>query len=472
MRSNSLAFIFVLGVAAVLRVLRMHVRWDEITLAYAAYAEPLTIAMADGHPTALIGHWIGLHPPLWGVIHAAFELVAPVPWVWMGFSAACSLGAVWIVGRHAGWIAALVLATAPVHLLDAAEVNNYPLAALAMAILIATARGPWLGLAVAAVFAAWAHLLTLVAAGAVVIWRALSLRAEERTRLLGAFTLGVLPIVGGALRLMGKGSTWAQPDVPFEAWLELVATTIGPEGLLLAPLVVLGLRGADRVAWVSLVGALLLSVGLDAAAAHQRPYLGIVAPAAAVAIGRIAGRHRWLMVSVAVICTVRGARFAEADAERFNRVLDDLSVTRGIDVALDETDHGDTVWLVSPALQTDDDKTASSGVFWRMRPWLSTPIARPVSFEYKDYRYGHPRGFDGRTIHTSTELYEEPFDHIARETLSRDQRLLVVIYDHSPATGLVDRIERVLQPYAVAWQDVGSDRGLGRDKVAIVTGLK
>ena len=49
---------------------------------------------------------------------------------------------------------------------------------------------------------------------------------------------------------------------------------------------------------------------------------------------------------------------------------------------------------------------------------------------------------------------------------------VVVIYDHSPATGLVERIERVLQPYMVSWKDVGEDRGLGRDKVAIVTGLR
>ena len=162
------------------------------------------------------------------------------------------------------WVAGLVLATAPVHLLDAAEVNNC--SALAMALLIATARGPWLGLAAAAVFAAWAHLLTLVAAGAVVLWRSLSVRSAHRNRLLGAFTLGVLPIVGGAMRLMGKGSTWSQPDVPFEAWLELVGATIGPEGLVLAPLSCSGFAGRTAC-WLALVGALLLSVGFDAAAA-------------------------------------------------------------------------------------------------------------------------------------------------------------------------------------------------------------
>ena len=472
MRSNSLALTLVIVAAAGLRLLRMHVRWDEITLAYAAYAEPLVTAMADGHPTALLGHWIGLHPPLWGVIQAAFEIVAPIPWVWMGFSAACSLAAVWVVGRHAGWVAALVLATAPVHLLDAAEVNNYPMAALSMALLVVAARGSWLALAGAAVFAAWAHLLTLVAAGAVVVWRALRLRPADRNRLIGAFTLGVLPIVGGALRLMGKGSTWSQPDVPIGAWVALVGSPIGPEGLLLAALVIQGRRGPARVIWLALVGALVLSVGFDAAAAHQRPYLGIVAPAAAVAIGQISHRHRWLLLAVTLICVVRGARFGEADFRRFGEVVDDLSSVRGVDEALEGTQSGDTLWLVSPALQTDDDKTASSSVFWRMRPWLSTPIAWPVTFEYKDYRYGHPRYVDGRIVHTSTELYEAPFDHVARATLEQGQQVVVVIYDHSPATGLVERIERVLQPYVVTWRDVGEDRGLGRDKVAIVTGLR
>ena len=79
MRSNSLALIPVLILAALLRLLRMHVRWDEITLAYSAYAEPVTQALIDGHPTALLGSWIGLHPPLWGVIHGLMEVIVPVP---------------------------------------------------------------------------------------------------------------------------------------------------------------------------------------------------------------------------------------------------------------------------------------------------------------------------------------------------------------------------------------------------------
>ena len=300
MRSNSLALIAVLGVAAALRALRMHVRWDEITLAYAAYAEPLTTAMADGHPTALIGHWIGLHPPLWGVIHAAFELVAPLPWAWMGFSAACSVGAVWVVGRHAGWVAALVLATAPVHLLDGAEVNNYPMAALAMALLIATARGPWLGLAAAAVFAAWAHLLTS-AAGAVVVWRSLSVRSH-RNRLWA-------PSPSGCFRLSAvRCDSWARaahgPSRMYPSrrgWLQ--GATIGPEAWC-------SRSGRARFAGDRVLGrssARLLG-RTDAAAAHQRPYLGIVAlqprsPSAGCWATPMADGGG------AVVCLVRGAHW-------------------------------------------------------------------------------------------------------------------------------------------------------------------
>ena len=468
MRSNSLALIPVLILAALLRLLRMHVRWDEITLAYSAYAEPVTQALIDGHPTALLGSWIGLHPPLWGVIHGLMEMVAPIPWVWMGFSSLCSLGAVYLVGRSGGWVPALVLATAPVHLLDAAEVNNYPLASLAVAALVVTARGPWIGLALAAVFAAWTHLLTGVAAVAVVVWRAWALRTVDRRALLGTVFLGLLPILGGALRLMGEGSTWAQPDGSLLVWLSMVAETVGYEGLVLAPLVLLGLSGASRVAWLALGLALVTAVGFDAAAAHQRPYLGLLAPAAALAVGMAVRRRRWLVPVVLILCTVRAARFASDDIQRIQGIVSDLRVERGVDFALSGAEPGDTLWLVAPALQADDDKTASSSVLWRLRPWLQMPMIGQDQFEYKDYRYGQPRLVSGVRVHSSTELYEAPFDHMAQLAHQAGAKVWVVVYDHQPATGLLQRIERVLQPYDVTWSEVGEDHGLGVDRVGLV----
>ena len=72
MRANSSALIPILIVAFLLRLLRMHVRWDELTLAYAAYPEPLTQALEQGHPTALLGSWVGLYKPSATVLVSSF----------------------------------------------------------------------------------------------------------------------------------------------------------------------------------------------------------------------------------------------------------------------------------------------------------------------------------------------------------------------------------------------------------------
>ncbi len=156
MRTHSSAILgLALLIGAGLRALRVGVRWDELTLAYAAYMAPLAESLQAGHPTALVGDWIGLHPPLYGTLFAVLEVLWPVPLVWLAFSALASLGAVAVVGRVGGPMAALVLATAPVHLMDSAEVNNYPMASLAVALLIWSASRTWPWLAAAAVLAAW-----------------------------------------------------------------------------------------------------------------------------------------------------------------------------------------------------------------------------------------------------------------------------------------------------------------------------
>ncbi|MGB0639316.1 MAG: hypothetical protein ACPGTU_08290 [Myxococcota bacterium] len=447
MRANTSALIPVLIFATFLRVLRMAVRWDELTLAYAAYAEPLTRSLVEFHPTALIGHWVGLHPPLHGVLHAVTEVFAPIPILWMGMSVLMSLLTVYIVGRHAGWIAALVIATAPVVLLDAAEVNNYPMASLALACVLATARGHWIWFVVSVVFAGWSHLLAGVGAIGVVLWRIWTGSPAERGPIFAWVIIGMLPIVGGVLRLMGLGSTWSQPDVDLLIWLSMIADTIGVEGLVLGPLVVWGLKDSVRAGWLVMGAALLFAVAMGAAAAHQRPYLGLFAPFAALAIAQAVRRKAWILYLVVPLCLCRGIRFGAQDMARVGEIQSDLQTERGIDFALANAQVGDTVWLVSPALEADDDKTAMSPVLWRLRPWLSMPIGRPVDFEYKDYRYGQPREWNGLMIHSSTELDAASFDHVAGARFETGGRLWVVVYDYSPATGLIQRLERVLQPY-------------------------
>ena len=468
MRANPLAFIAILIGALLLRVLRMSVRWDELTLAYAAYPEPLTQALDQGHPTALLGTWVGLHPPLWGTLHAITELVAPIPWVWMGTSVLFSIAAVAIVGRAGGLAAALVLASAPVHLLDAAEVNNYPMASCLIAAMFWAARAPWPFLVIVVVAAGWTHLLAGLVGIAVVIWRLWTGAASERWPMIVWSVLGLLPVAAGAFRLMGEGSTWAQPDVPLLEWAQMITAAVGIEGLVMAPLVMIGLSGAVRVGWSTLAIGLVVAVMTGAAAAHQRPYLGLVAPIAALAIGNTVQRFPRLMIVVLLLCGVRSARFAADDLERISGVRDDLTVLRAVDVVLGDAEPGDTIWMVSPALQADDDKTATGEVMWRFRPWTAMPIARPVDFEYKDYRYGQPRTWRGHTIHTSTELDPAAFDHVATTVLDEGHRVWIVLYDYAPATGLLERISHVLQPYDVEWSEVGQDRGLGADQMIAV----
>ena len=72
-----------------------------------------------------------------------------------------------------------------------------------------------------------------------------------------------------------------------------------------------------------------------------------MAPVAAVAIGAAVQRRPWMMVVVAILCTVRGARFAADDVARFRTIIADLATVRGVDVALEEAAPGDTVWLVT-----------------------------------------------------------------------------------------------------------------------------
>jgi len=153
-------------------------------------------------------------------------------------------------------------------------------------------------------------------------------------------------------------------------------------------------------------------------------------------------------------------------------VMDDLSTERSVDLAIANAEEGDTIWLVSPALQTDDDKTATGEVMWRFRPWHTMAIARPVSFEYKDYRYGQPRSWNQVTLHSSTELDEAAFDHVATASIERGATVWLVLYDHGPATGLDKRILRTLEPYEYSWQWVGADRGLGVDGLARIEGVR
>lgn len=471
----SRALIAVIALALALRLPRVALRWDEVALAYAAYAEPVMRTLSAGRLQEAAATWVGLHPPLHAVLMWLFEVLAPAPLCWLGLSAAFSLAAVALVGWRAGPVAALLLASAPLQVAYAAEVNNYPLAVMAVAALLAAARAPWPWLAAAAVLSGWSHVLGLAAAAGVVSWRIAGAPPELRDRgaalrLLAASALGLGPIFVGVLRRLGSESTWAQPE-PGWGWLVDGASRVGLEGLIATAILLPALRAEALAAALPVALALAAALGLGAAAPHQFPYLLLLGPP--IAMAARAARLRPLLVA---LCLIRAARLGAEEAEAVAVLRGDLAQERAADRAREASAPGATLWLVSPAIEPDDDKSAMSPVLWRFPPWLRAPVARPVSFEYSDPRYGQPRWMDGRVVHTSTELDPGAFDHVAGAALAGGQTLWVVLYDHGPAAGLAARVERVLRPYRATeisgvWE-ADRERELGPDRLWRVEGLR
>lgn len=474
MRVAHLGAWILLGLA--LRGLRVVARWDELALAYAAYAEPVARALEEGRYLRAATTWVGLHPPLQPLLLGLSEWLLPVPLLWLAGSALASLLAVVLVGRLGGPLAAALLATSPLQLADAAEVNNYPLATAMIALCLATARRSWWALGLSAGLACQTHLLAGAGGLLVVAWRLWQPGPRgERLRLLGLVTLLFAPVMVGALVRTGESDTFGQSGLDALAWLSMVRGAVGPVGLLLLPLGLLGLRGPALAAATG-TGALLgLSLLLGAAAPHQRPYLDLLEPPLALGLVAALARAgegtggRLLRALVLLLCLGRGAVALAQGAQTVTELRVDQGRERAIDRALAEARPGETIWLVLPALQPDDDKSAVGPVLWRLPPWQRMPIARPVAFEYTDYRYGQPRRVGDWIVHTSTELDEQAFDHVASEALRRG-RLFVVLAEHGPAGGLRERVERALRPYRFDLQAVGEDRGLGVDLLYRVEG--
>ena len=468
MSARTAAAVGVLALA--LRAPRVVLRWDEVALAYAAYPAPTVEALSRGELAVAATTWMGLHPPGWPLLHAASELLAPVPGLWLLGSVVASAAAAGLVALRAGPWAGLVLATAPLQVSYAAEVNNYPLAVFSVALLLALSKARWVWLALAAVLAGWSHLLSGVIAAAVVFHRLPSLPRRDALRLAGACGLGAAPLVAGLWKRAHAAGTFGQAPVEVLDWMGAVVGGVGWLGLGLGAVALLAFAVPRRdwvAAGVGLVAAYGLALWTGAAAGHQLPYLLFFGPLAAVGVGQAAERWRGLAWGVGAACVVRGALLLPQLTEVRSLVADP---PRAVDQVLSSAAEGDVVWLVAPALQPDDDKTATSPVLARLGPWTSMPMDPRVPFEYRDWRYGQPRRWRGRTVHTSTELYAAPFDQVAAEALGRGASLWVVLYEHGPATGLDLRVERVLQPYTTTQTVWPVEQGLGDDRLWQVTG--
>jgi hypothetical protein len=469
--------------AAVMRAGRVLLRWEEVSLAYAAYQAPLVDAWGD--PGLLLDSWVGLHPPLYGLCFAAIEHSAPIPLVFLGFSALCSFAAVvfvWravhlLAGDLAGLCALALAATAPVALHYAAELNNYPLLlALVSAQVWAWARyreglSGWLPLSLLGVAAGWTHLLGGVIAGLLLL-AVLARHRGDGLRALVVLAVGCCPVVAGALELAGNADTFGQPEIHLDLslrdWRERF-------GWLVLPLALLALPSLDRapalvLAWLGLTGAIVAMILAGVAAPHQFPYWTLLMPMGlalvGVAVGRVPG---WWLGAVA-LAIVQGFVGLRAELYDLRRCWRDLHRPRAIDLALAQSQPGDAMWLVSPALEPDDDKRAVSPSVWRLRPWRPMPMVKPFPMEYTDYRYGQPRLYQDITVYSFTDFWPDRMDAILQHHTDTGHRIRIALYDHGPAEGYPERLRRMLRPWAFEEQQVGWDDGLGVDWLLVVDG--
>ncbi len=472
--SSRWALGLVVVLALVLRGLRAVQRWDEIALAYVAYWQAWSDTLVRGEWGAALTTFTGLHPPGYALaLHGVDWLSGHRPGAWLALGVLCSLGAVILVGRVAGAAAAAVLAVDPFQLAYCAEVNNYPLLALAVALCLAgqerARRGRGSGaLVAAAVLAGWTHLLGGLVGGLCVLsvgsWR-------QRVGGLAALAAATAPVGLTALGLTGQESTFGQAGLDWAVLWGGIWTKSGPWLVLVLPAVWACRRRRDRaVVLLGTVGAIGLLTALQITAAHQQPYWVAVGPPLAVALG--AGLR-----PVAWLAALAGLWGVQAEVVRLQELGQDRGRERAIDQVLRQLAPGDALWLLAPALMPDDDKTMTSDVLWRWSPWDPAPAWRgypPASaeapaFEFADYGFGQPRVFDGVVVHSTTDLWQEQLDQVLAWHLGAGHAVWFVLYDHGPAADYPGLLQDRLSAYGAVPLPTGDDAGLGRDYVVRVT---
>ena len=405
--------------ALLLRLPRMPARWGATAWLYAAYPWETVQALRAGHVPPMTG----LHPPLWPALHALGELWAPVPVLWLGASVLFSAAAAALVARRS-LLAGLLLATSPVQLAYASEVNNYPLAAALFALVLVfrptATEGRWLPLALVGALAGWTH--ALAGLGAVLV--ALTLPWPLAIRALSTMALLALPLVLPAWDAVGTGSV--QP--PFKAAL-VAGDLVDRFGLLWLLTMPAALLGARRAPWLLLPGlglpvALGLLIAAGIAAPHQFPYLVLLGLPWALLAGR-AGVGRFArLASVLVWCAIllHGGVALISQGRSLSSLARGVQAPHALDLALAEAStlwtcvgtpspecSGDAVYLLLPRRADDDDKRVISSTLWRVRPWRRLPAVQPYAFDWGDHRHGQPR------LHKGRVLYVE--DHVRSQVL-------------------------------------------------------
>jgi hypothetical protein len=439
MRRGAVAIIIL---ATVLRILRAVCRWDEWALHYSAYNLPTYEAMQSDDWIGLLTHWVGLHPPLYPLLHSAGSIVWPSPATWLLFSSLCSLGAVcFMLAAHPKTLLpALLLATDPVQLHYAAEVNNYPLSVLLIS-------AGWWGfqtnrphaIAIAGCLAAWTHIMAGVAIFGIAICH------PKRFRIMGVLALTSLPLLATAWGLAADAGSQRQPPLLLEASMSDAIDRFSVAWVILFPILLLGFI-RDRsaaVGWTLCASFWVFTVALGIAAPHQFPYATILGVFAASLLYAATIQRPILGAFVLLTALVRGAWVGGNDTARAVNIYLDQAQRRGIDAVLELTLPGDAIVLVRGSGKPDDDRRHTSPTLWRFSPF--EPML-PLSTGIRPDLAGQPRMVRGRRLYT--------FGH-PREAIGTipGAHVFTVLYD-----GAEQNIERIpSHPLQGEWQSAGPD---------------
>jgi hypothetical protein len=393
MRTGAIAIMLFAGLS---RLARAGCRWEEWGLHYAAYNTPTLEALYSNAWWEAARTWVGLHPPLYPLIHSVGSLAFPSPWVWGAFSAMCSMAAVALL-LHAHpktLMPALLLATDPVQLHYAAEVNNYPLSVLLISAAwwaVRTER-TWL-LTLTVILSAWTHVM----AGAVCALIAIT--HPQRWRVLGPASLAILPLTGHAWTLAGDASTQRQPGMNLELSVQDAIDRFSVVWVVLLPMLALGMRRAPAagMVWAGTVFMWAGMVALGIAAPHQFPYAMFLGVPAAVLLSTAADHHHGFKSIVFIAAIGRGLWGLGDSVKDGSAILKDQAAHRGIDAVLSLSLPGDAIVLVRGPGAPDDDRRHISPVLWRFSPfdvWL------PIFTGVRPDLVGQPRLVRGRRVYT------------------------------------------------------------------------
>jgi hypothetical protein len=382
--------------AALSRLLRAGGRWEEWALHFAAYNNATTAELLAGDTVGALSTWVGLHPPLYPFLHGLGTLVLPMPAIWLIFSSACSLGAVWFMLRAhpSTLLPALLLATDPVQLHYAAEVNNYPLSVLVIAATWWALRSNRIvALTVFVVIGAWTHIL----AGLVCILIALT--HPKRMRILMVAAFGVMPLVPNAWALAVSSASQRQPPLDVERSIQDAIDRFSVLWVMLIPMILLGAQEAKAAAfvWASTLAIWAGMVGVGIAAPHQFPYAMLLGVPAVVLLSATASRHLAFGVIIVIAAIGRGLVGLGSGLADTWHIVANQSVHRGIDAVLDLSLPGDAIVLVRGPGPPDDDRRHHSPVLWRLSPFDDW---NPIFTKARPDLVGQPWLHRGRRIYT------------------------------------------------------------------------